>query len=479
VAFWASGKLKKIALDGGTPVDICDIPDLLGGTWGEDGDIVGSSGRDLWKVSANGGSPKSLDVMGSWPEHVQGSPVLLYTAGTVTHDIAAFSPRDAQHRVLVRGATYPRYLPDRYHSGGYLLYVNNGTLFAVRFDPLQLEIKGRAAAILQDVSYSDTFGSAQFDVSRDGTLIYRSAPGHGQVTAQWLNARGQLKPLLSKPDAYSWPKLSPDGTRIVFVLDRGDSHDVWSYDSSRGQMTKLISASYNAMAPRWTPDGRFVVFGAARNGVMTVSADGSGKEHLATKHEWLQVPGGFSPDGKYLALHQRVSGPFQIWIAPVQQESDALLISPPEPFHQSNTFETYPSFSDDGHWIAYTSIDSGTYEVYVRAFPDNGSVRQVSVGGGTQGIWAGHKLFYRRNDNRLMVLTYHTNAGKFVADPPRLWSDVQIADTGVLPNFDASLDGRHVVVLMPATLDTLRRTHVTFLIHFTDLLRERIPGPRR
>jgi hypothetical protein len=78
-----------------------------------------------------------------------------------------------------------------------------------------------------------------------------------------------------------------------------------------------------------------------------------------------------------------------------------------------------------------------------------------------------------------MVLTYHTNAGKFVADPPRLWSDVQIADTGVLPNFDASLDGRHVVVLMPATLDTLRRTHVTFLIHFTDLLRERIPGPRR
>lgn len=478
VAFWASGKLKKIRLDGGTPVDVCHVSDLLGGSWGDDNNIVGSSGRELWIVPASGGSPKSLakDLVGLWPEQVPGFPVLLYTTGTLNHDIAAFSPRDGRRRVLVRSGTYPRYLPDSYGSGGYLLYLNSGTLFGIRFDPRRIEVEGNAAAILHNVSYSDTFGSAQLDVSREGTLLYRGASANGQFTIQWLNAKGELTPLLAKPDAYSWPKLSPDGTRLTFVLERGDSHDVWTYDAKLQQLAKLNSTASNALSPQWTPDGKFIVSGVPGQGLMVASAAGSGKEHFATNHEWLQVPGGFSPDGKHLALHQRVSGPFQIWIAPVQEENDSLLIGAPQPFHESDTFETYGSFAPDGRWIAYTSLESGTYEVYVRAFPDNGAVRRVSAGGGTQGIWAGRKLFYRANDNRIMVVTYRMVAGKFVPDQPRPWTDVRVGDTGVLPNFDVSADGEHVAVLMPvAKRSEEGRTRVTFLLHFSDLLRERLP----
>ncbi len=478
VAFWAAGKLKKIRTDGGTAVTLCDVPDLLGGTWG-DGKIVGSSGRDLWVIPETGGTPKELakDLIGSWPQFVAGSPVLLYATGM--REVAAFSPGDGRRRVLIRGGTYPRYLPDPGRSGGYLLYVNSGTLFAVRFDPRRLEVEGAAAAILHDVSYSDTFGSSQFDVSQNGILIYRGEPGRGRFTVDWLTSGGERRPLLSKPDSYQWLKLSPDGSKLAFVLERGDSHDLWSYDSGRGQLTRLSSEAYDAMAPRWSPDGRFLVFGVRAKGVVVTPADGSGDQGLATRHDWLQVPSGFSPDGKHLALYQREAGPFQISIAPVQAEANTLRIGRPVPFLQTNTFQTYASFSEDGRWIAYTSLESGAYEVYVRAFPDNGSVRQVSVGGGSQGIWAGHKLFYRSNDDHIMVLMYRVESGRFIPDRPRRWSDLQAADTGVLPDFDVSADGEHVAVLMPAgrTLSNPSRPHVTFLLQFTDLLQQRLRRP--
>jgi hypothetical protein len=102
----------------------------------------------------------------------------------------------------------------------------------------------------------------------------------------------------------------------------------------------------------------------------------------------------------------------------------------------------------------------------------------VSVGGGTQGIWAGNKLFYRSNDDRIMVTNYSIESGNFTPQVPHLWSDVQIADTGVLPNFDVSADAEHVAVLMPAanTRDGSRR-RVSVVLNFTDLLRERLMGP--
>jgi Tol biopolymer transport system component len=59
-------------------------------------------------------------------------------------------------------------------------------------------------------------------------------------------------------------------------------------------------------------------------------------------------------------------------------------------------------FSPDGRWLAYYQDDSGSWEVYVRAFPDKRGKWQTSNSGGVYPDWSrnGRELFYRTQDNR-------------------------------------------------------------------------------
>jgi putative hemolysin len=40
IGFWAGGKLKRVTVDGGAPVAICDLPGGWSGTWGTNGEIL-------------------------------------------------------------------------------------------------------------------------------------------------------------------------------------------------------------------------------------------------------------------------------------------------------------------------------------------------------------------------------------------------------------------------------------------------------
>jgi hypothetical protein len=72
----------------------------------------------------------------------------------------------------------------------------------------------------------------------------------------------------------------------------------------------------------------------------------------------------------------------------------------------------------------------------VRHFPDDGAKVQVSSGGGRIPRWSpnGHELLFGTDAHRLMVARYRTTGGSFVAEPPRLWTQARLADTGVLPS---------------------------------------------
>ena len=61
-------------------------------------------------------------------------------------------------------------------------------------------------------------------------------------------------------------------------------------------------------------------------------------------------------------------------------------------------------FSPDGHWLAYNSMESGRWEVYVARFPGMREVTRISEGGGCQPIWRrdGKELFYLTLDGKLM-----------------------------------------------------------------------------
>ena len=229
VAFFASGKLKKIAVEGGAPIALCDYSNPpRGGSWGEDGTIIAalSNSGPLSQDSLLGGALTLVTELATRRSH---RALAANSAGReggalhLSHIIRRIRWR--QHRshnlgdnhrrkTLQRGGTFGRYLHAS-NGNGYLVYINKGTLFAVPFDPEKLEVRGTPSPVLEEVAYSATFGFAQFDFSRNGTLVYRSG-GASQadlVTVQWLDAAGQTQPLLAKPGGYGRPRLSPDGQR--------------------------------------------------------------------------------------------------------------------------------------------------------------------------------------------------------------------------------------------------------------------------
>jgi Tol biopolymer transport system component len=58
--------------------------------------------------------------------------------------------------------------------------------------------------------------------------------------------------------------------------------------------------------------------------------------------------------------------------------------------------------------MAYSSDESGSFQLYVRAFPDKGGKWQISNSGGMYPAWSrnGHDLFFRTQDNQIMVASY-------------------------------------------------------------------------
>ena len=172
-----------------------------------------------------------------------------------------------------------------------------------------------------------------------------------------------------------------------------------------------------------------------------------------------------------------------IWTVPVENDGAGLKAGKPEVFLQTPASELYPAFSPDGRWIAYRSNESGTDEVYVRAFPDKGGKWLVSNSGGVVPEWSrnGRELFYRTSDQHIMVVAYTVKGDVFVADKPRLWTEKRLADSppNATQNLDIAPDGKRFVALMPAAApDQNAQNHVIFLQNFADEVRRRTGGRR-
>ncbi|MGH9785295.1 MAG: protein kinase domain-containing protein, partial [Terriglobia bacterium] len=166
VGFAADGKLKKIAINGGPALTLCDAPGFRGATWGPDDTIVfagiGAEGSPgLFRVPAAGGMPTVLTSPDSakgetahrWPEFLPGGKTLLFTIARGNNwdnaQIAALNLESGERRVLVQGGTYPRYAPT-----GHLVYYRADTVMAVPFDPDRLEVTGAPAPVLEGVMSS-------------------------------------------------------------------------------------------------------------------------------------------------------------------------------------------------------------------------------------------------------------------------------------------------------------------------------------
>jgi serine/threonine protein kinase/Tol biopolymer transport system component len=486
IAFFAGRNLKKISVEGGAAVPLCDATALRGGSWGEDGDIIAAitTTGSLSRIPSAGGVPAPVTELAPgeathrWPQILPGGRAVLFTASNSISsfdnaNIEVMSFKDRRRKTLQHGGTYGRYLPS-----GHLVYVSKSTLFAVPFDLDKLEVYGSPAPVLQVASTQ--FGAAQFDFSQNGTLIYRIGGATGGLRMLcWLDSAGKMQPLPAKSNLFMQPRLSPNGRLLLLTITSGSGSDIYTYDYQRDILTRLTNGSGGFIFPVWSPDGRFVAFGGGE-GLLWTRADGAGKPQPLTASNSAQLPFSFSPDGKRLAFQQyNPASPIEIFTVAVENRNGHLQAGKPEIYMQTPTGALLPAFSPDGRWIAYMSSESGERQIYVCAFPNKGDRYQVSSNGGMLAVWSpnGRELFYVTEDQRIMVVTYTVKENSFVPDKPHLWTETRIANTSVFQNFDITPDGKRLVVLMPAegAEEQKAQNHVTFLLNFFDELRRRVP----
>jgi tRNA A-37 threonylcarbamoyl transferase component Bud32 len=330
IGFFADGKMKKISVQGGAAVALCDTAGTRGASWGEDGWIVLSPTitSGLSRVPEAGGTLEVItkpgekgEVVHRWPQILPGGQAVLFTGHTVAAafdnaSIEVLSLKTGQWKVVQRGGYFGRYLPS-----GHLVYIHQGTLFAVGFDLDRLEVRGTAAPLLEKVAGNDAVGAGQYDVARNGTLVYLSGKSSTVTTSPaWMESTGKMQPLLASPGLYLAPRLSPDGKRLALGVGPTGGGDIQVYDWQRDTMTRLTFTQRN-MYPVWTPDGKHLVFqsqSSGANSIRWIRADGAGEAQLLLESKGEPRPYSFSPDGQRLAYTELgMDTGFDLWTLPL------------------------------------------------------------------------------------------------------------------------------------------------------------------
>ncbi len=497
IAFFAGGKLKKVSVQGGAVVTLCDAPFDRGGSWGDDGSIVLAAGNreGLSKVSSEGGEPEPLttlnqqagEVTHRWPQALPGSKDVIFTDSTNGDqfgdaEIAVYSTVAGKSKTVLHGGSYARYLPS-----GHLVYIHNGTLFAVPFDSKRLEMTGQSAPVLEGVASNPNNGGAQFSFSDTGAFVY--VPGSAvssDVSIYWMDAAGKFTPLRETPGNYNNLAISPDGKRLAMDIINGNRTDIWVYEWERDTLTRLTFGGDSNGRPVWTPDGQRIVYESAEKGgvdnLWWTRADGGGDAQRLTESKFDQITSSWSPDGKTLAFSQY--NPVTSWdimTMPVEgSEKTGWKPGEPKPFVNTPATGMYPAFSPDGRWIAYESTESGSPEIYVRPFPGPGGKWQISTGGGWFPEWSknGKELFFTTlGREKIMVATYTASGESFRADKPRLWSPGQFTDRSFYQNFSLHPDGKRFAVLKaPNATEATPINKASFIFDFFDELRRKVPA---
>jgi Tol biopolymer transport system component len=486
VGFAVGERLYKVPVEGGAAVPLGETGgSSTGSSWGEDGSITtGVLLRGLLRTPSSGGAAVPLTELANGeftfvaPQVLPGGQAILSSVYPEARNdpdparVEVLSLRDHSRKMVVQGGTSARYLATGKRSG-YLVYTNRSTLFAVPFDLNHLERQGAPVSVLDDVEFSPTYES-QFDVSGTGTLVYRKA-GRGSdqmATIQWVDAAGKREPLVSKPGGYVYVRLSPDGRRLAADVREGTATDIRVYDLERETWTQLSAGGY-FFEPAWSPDGQSLLFGSL-TGLYWARSDGASQPQLlfSTRQAVVQ-PWSMTPDGKRLAFSVGSGRAQQLWSVPLESAGGQMKGGKPEQFLKSAFRDTEALLSPDGKWLAYDSNSSGSDEIYVRAFPDNGGLWKISNNGGRNPIWSrnGRDLLYQAGD-QMMAVSYSAKGGTFAPEKPRVW----LAQVGGIA-WDLSPDGKRLLVLAPAgSPDAAKAEHEVVLFqNFFEYLRQKVP----
>jgi serine/threonine protein kinase/Tol biopolymer transport system component len=430
--------LWKVAVDGDKPEKICNLPPgvVFGLAWRPDNTIVinmayGPTAGELFTVPADGGQP----VKATSPDLAGGANFFLrgHADGTLTYVRGNPAGRET---LYVEPGKAAKVLALPQHTGvvvarsGHLLF-SGGSLpgiWAVPFDRSSASITGEPFRVAEGGNFPT--------VSSDGTLAYGlSMAGSRQLW--WVDRDGSFRTAIGQPqDDISYPVISPDGSRVAAVGSENGASSLWAHDVGRAAKSKLTFVPDDE--PAWHPKENRLIFNR-RWDLFTLSLDGASEPVSLLSTPIVQYRPRWSSDGQYLVFGQfgpKTQG--DIWFyEPGAKEPKEFLASP------FNEWEHW--LSPDGKYIVYASDESGTSEIYVRAFPTGQGKRQLSSGGGRYPTWSA-------KGDEIVYVEGHTLMSAAVRTQPALQFDAPRALFALEPRAAAeriydTVDGQRFAVV--------------------------------
>ena len=337
-----------------------------------------------------------------------------------------------------------------YVGGGIVMYLSDGALWGVQVDPSTMKVRSQPKIIAAPSAGANVTAYA---VSPNGVLVVaRGSAGDRELVL--VDRAGTARLLLSERRVYRWPRFSPDGKRIavsVLPVPNPTSGDLWlvgvnGVAPEANTLTRLTADSSSTEA-EWDVDGKSLLFiwhpGPRQPGRLArIAADGSGQrsELIVRPNTIYEVA--TTPDRRTIVWREDVPGAARdILMASVDSPTVA------RPVRTGPFDERGFALSPDGRWLAYTSNETGTNEVYLCRLEPNGAHWRVSRRGGGEPRWARTGELFYRNADSVFATRVVLGAEPTVGAPTLLFIGKNYSGSPYEPLWDVSQDGRQFVMV--------------------------------
>jgi serine/threonine-protein kinase len=490
LGFEAFPFLKKVNLAGGLPENLCQARYVVSSAWREDGAIVFGSWvpRGVYWVPEDGGTPQEVtlpdrdggEVFRGFPEPLPGGKGMLLTVyramGMAGRKLAVLDLDSHELRILADRVPFGRYAPT-----GHIVFPQQGRLMAMPFDVDTLSATGEPVEVTEPGMGVRGRDPLEWTFSNDGTLVYAQVrtDQYRDRSLVWVDRGGRETPAgFPAPFPDSRGRLSPDRRRLAsgHIDDESGEFDVWIHDLETGGSTRITDTQGSDSNPLWTPDGERIVFASARAGppnLYWIAAHGRGDAERLIESEYSQYPWTWSPDGKtlfYGEMGHPGSGA-DLWVLSFEEEPPRAM-----PLLRSRHEEYCPAISPAGRWLAYSSSETLTQQIWIQPYPAMDRKWPISIDGGRNPVWhpRGDSIFFFDLEGRLMEARVQTQPTFSVKRPRVVLDDLW----GAYPNFqlDVTPDGeRFLLVKTPPQEDI---TELIVVENWFEVLKRKAPPGR-
>ena len=375
VAFASARELKVAPIAGGPVVTVAEVQDPSGGGWLDNGIVFFSDddGRYLRWIDPETGPARQIDVRYCLQAQlIADGERVLCSGGASKGASVKFPDRPAERRYLRRagrdeetGFNTIRGSDFRVVDEDYLVYLSmDGALMGTRIEDHDSLTVGRPTSLVPSIRRETYSGAGQFDLTRDGTLVYVQGLNAEVGRLVQMNRDGRAEAMPVEAAAHLRFSLSPDGRRLATASERVEGQQLRVYELV-SETVQMLDEAYKIGQPRWSRDGDHLVYQRWENesseSLVRLSLHtAAGPEVLLHGNPALDLWPASYPANDLLLLGS--GGPQ--WPTLVMDPT-----STPPTLDSLDLHSLFVSLSEDRRWFAYQST-GGTEGVYIQPWPD-------------------------------------------------------------------------------------------------------------